>query len=94
MTPVPLWRRYARFFGPDPVADVKDELRFHLDAKADDLIAQLNEQEEQRYQKLLRLRERGEEPYPLRAARTHTAQAATVGNSAIIEWRKVPFIAW
>jgi predicted permease len=40
MTPVPLWRRYARFFGPDPVADVKDELRFHLDAKADDLIAQ------------------------------------------------------
>ena len=43
---------------------------------ADDLIAQLNEQEEQRYQKLLRLRERGEEPYPLRADRTHTAQAA------------------
>lgn len=40
MTPVPLWRRYARFFGPDPAADVKDELRFHLDAKTDDLIAQ------------------------------------------------------
>lgn len=34
------WRRYARFFGPDPAADVKDELRFHLEAKADDLIAQ------------------------------------------------------
>ena len=45
---------------------------------ADDLIAQLNEQEEQRYQKMRRLRERGEEPYPLRAARTHTAQAAIV----------------
>ena len=40
MTPIPLWRRYARFFGPDPAADVKDELRFHLEAKTDDLIAQ------------------------------------------------------
>jgi predicted permease len=36
----PLWRRYARFFGADPAADVKDELRFHLSAKVDDLIAQ------------------------------------------------------
>ena len=40
MTPVPLWRRYARFFGPDPAADVKDELGFHLEAKTDDLISQ------------------------------------------------------
>jgi hypothetical protein len=40
MTPVPLWRRYARFFGPDPAADVTDELRFHLEAKADDLVSQ------------------------------------------------------
>jgi predicted permease len=40
MKPVPLWRRYARFFGPDPASDAKDELRFHLDAKTDDLIAQ------------------------------------------------------
>jgi len=40
MTRVPLWRRYARFFGPDPAADVKDELSFHLEAKTDDLIAQ------------------------------------------------------
>jgi putative ABC transport system permease protein len=40
MTPVPFWRRYARFFGPDPAADVKDELRFHLEAKTDDLIRQ------------------------------------------------------
>jgi predicted permease len=40
MTPIPLWRRYARLFGPDPGADVRDELRFHLEAKADDLIAQ------------------------------------------------------
>ena len=40
MTPTPIWRRYARFFGPDPAADVKDELRFHLQAKIDDLVAQ------------------------------------------------------
>ena len=40
MKPVPVWRRYARFFGPDPATDVKEELRFHLDAKTDDLIAQ------------------------------------------------------
>ncbi|HKN69198.1 MAG TPA: permease prefix domain 1-containing protein, partial [Gemmatimonadaceae bacterium] len=24
------WRRYARFVGPDPVADVDDEMEFHL----------------------------------------------------------------
>src|SRR5579862_4696050 len=40
MTPLPLWRRYARFFGPDPAADVSDELRFHLEAKTIDLIGQ------------------------------------------------------
>jgi predicted permease len=40
MKPTPLWRRYARLFGPDPAADVKDELRFHLEAKIDDLTAQ------------------------------------------------------
>ncbi len=36
----PMWRRYARFFGADPVADVNDELRFHLETKTDDLIKQ------------------------------------------------------
>ena len=40
MTSIPMWRRYARFFGADPAADVKDELRFHLDAKTSDLISQ------------------------------------------------------
>ncbi|HTS11625.1 MAG TPA: ABC transporter permease [Candidatus Limnocylindrales bacterium] len=40
MTRSPLWRRYARMAGPDPAADVKDELRFHLEAKIDDLVAQ------------------------------------------------------
>ncbi len=36
----PVWRRYLRLFGPDPAADVKDELRFHLEAKLEDLVAQ------------------------------------------------------
>ena len=40
MPDVPLWRRYARLFGPDLKADVNDELRFHLEAKVDDLVAQ------------------------------------------------------
>ncbi len=39
-----------------------------------DLIARLNDQEQQRYLKLGRLREKGVEPYPLRTARTHTAR--------------------
>jgi predicted permease len=38
MKQLPIWRRYARLLGPDPSADVKDELRFHLEAKTDDLI--------------------------------------------------------
>jgi len=40
MTTIPFWRRYARFFGPDPAADVQDELAFHLQAKTDDLVRQ------------------------------------------------------
>src|SRR5215470_9564618 len=40
MTTTPFWRRYARFFGPDPATDVKEELGFHLEAKAEDLIRQ------------------------------------------------------
>jgi len=38
MKKIPLWRRYARLLGPDPAADVTEELRFHLEAKAEDLI--------------------------------------------------------
>ncbi len=38
MPDVPLWRRYARFFGVDVKSDVEEELRFHLEAKARDLI--------------------------------------------------------
>lgn len=40
MKPTPFWRRYARLFGPDAAADVEDELRFHIEAKVDDLVAQ------------------------------------------------------
>lgn len=40
MKPIPLWRRYARLFGPDPGADVEDELRFHLECKIDELVRQ------------------------------------------------------
>lgn len=40
MSKTPMWRRYLRFFGSDVKADVEDELRFHLDAKVDELISQ------------------------------------------------------
>jgi predicted permease len=40
MRAAPLWRRYDRLSGSDPAADVKDELRFHLETKVDDLVAQ------------------------------------------------------
>ena len=36
----PRWRRYARLLGPDPASDVKDELQFHIDSLADELIAE------------------------------------------------------
>ena len=39
MKKVPAWRRYDRLHGPDPAADVKDELHFHIHSKTDDLIA-------------------------------------------------------
>ena len=38
MADVPRWRRYLRLLGRDTPADVGDELRFHLDAKLQDLI--------------------------------------------------------
>src|SRR5688500_1893897 len=34
----PHWRRYLRFWGPDVDADVDDELRFHLEMHAADLV--------------------------------------------------------
>jgi putative ABC transport system permease protein len=35
----PRWRRALRFWGPDVEADVEDELRFHLESCAADLVA-------------------------------------------------------
>ena len=39
MNKPPMWRRYDRLLGPDRAADVRAELRFHIEAKTDDLIA-------------------------------------------------------
>jgi predicted permease len=35
----PKWRRYLRFWRPDVVGDVDDELTFHLESRADELVA-------------------------------------------------------
>jgi len=39
MKKMPMWRRHDRILGPDPKADVKAELRFHIECKTEDLIA-------------------------------------------------------
>ena len=41
MKPTPMWRRFDRLFGADRASDVRDELRFHIEAKTDDLIAKV-----------------------------------------------------
>ena len=40
MKPEPIWRRYARFFRPDPAADIDDEMRFHIEERARELVGQ------------------------------------------------------
>ena len=35
-----MWRRYLRFWRPDPVADVDAELEFHLDSRIEELLQQ------------------------------------------------------
>ncbi|MEO8099500.1 MAG: ABC transporter permease [Acidobacteriota bacterium] len=35
----PIWRRYLRFWGPAPDADIDDEFAFHIAAKVDELLA-------------------------------------------------------
>jgi putative ABC transport system permease protein len=40
MSATPLWRRYLRFWGPDPAADVDDEFAFHVQARVDELVAE------------------------------------------------------
>jgi predicted permease len=37
---VPLWRRYLRFWGSDPAADVDDEFDFHVETRVDELTEQ------------------------------------------------------
>jgi len=39
MKPIPMWRRFDRLFGNDRASDIRDELRFHIEAKTDELIA-------------------------------------------------------
>jgi predicted permease len=36
---VPTWRRYLRFWGADPSADLDDEFRFHLETEIEELVA-------------------------------------------------------
>lgn len=36
----PAWRRYLRFWGSDPAADVDAELRFHIESRVAELLAQ------------------------------------------------------
>lgn len=40
MSATPLWRRYLRFWGSDPAADVDDEFAFHVETRIDELVAQ------------------------------------------------------
>jgi hypothetical protein len=40
MSGTPLWRRYLRFWGPDPGSDVDDEFTFHVETRIDELVAQ------------------------------------------------------
>lgn len=40
MTRTPMWRRYLRFFGADVAGDVEDEIRFHLETKTEELVAE------------------------------------------------------
>jgi predicted permease len=38
MSPEPIWRRYARFFRPDVGADIDDEMEFHIEERARELM--------------------------------------------------------
>ena len=48
----PFWRRYLRFVRRDVPADVDDELRFHFDARIDELMSQGTSAESARTQAL------------------------------------------
>ncbi|MDX1396248.1 MAG: ABC transporter permease [Gemmatimonadota bacterium] len=38
MTHEPAWRRYLRFLGPDPAADLDDELEYHLERRVEEYV--------------------------------------------------------
>src|SRR5256885_12874965 len=44
----PLWRRYMRFFGPRGVADLDDELRFHIEMRVRDYMSKGHSEGESR----------------------------------------------
>ena len=66
MTELPVWRRYDRILGPDSQADVRAELRFHIDCKTEDLVAQgwdperARHEAESQFGNILALQETGE----------------------------------
>jgi putative ABC transport system permease protein len=37
---IPKWRRYVRFWGADPAADVDEELQFHIESRVHDYVAE------------------------------------------------------
>jgi len=37
---IPKWRRYVRFWGADPAADVDEELQFHIESRVLDYVAE------------------------------------------------------
>ncbi|MGH7460285.1 MAG: permease prefix domain 1-containing protein [Longimicrobiales bacterium] len=49
---LPRWRRYLRFWGPDPVADVADEFGFHVQERIDELVARGMDEQAAREQAL------------------------------------------
>ena len=51
----PAWRRYLRFWRPDPAADLDDELRFHLEARIRDYLAEGLSSDQARTEALRRL---------------------------------------
>lgn len=60
MSRVPMWRRYLRFFGPDVEADVRDELRFHIETKSSELMDRGLSAEEARHEALRSFGDLGE----------------------------------
>ena len=48
MSTNPQWRRYDRILGPDSASDARDELRFHIESKVNELMAEGLPEEEAR----------------------------------------------